>query len=307
MSSNIILNKKNIVGSDNNHLVYEFINEQHFDEGDSIGITHLNIYNSFFNITQKNNNNFLQYKFWDSTGNLATFDVNIQDGYYSIIQLYEIILSKMKTNNHYLISPTGNEVYFFELKSNSVYYSTFIRLYSVNKFMTFDGVQYNIESDLVTSYRIPRISGGTLAWVPPQEYYECPQIIIPSTNNFGELLGFKKGSIIQYDSSSDIINKYYDILSDTAPIMEPQSSFLLTCNMIENKLFNPNNVIMAFTNVSNYGETISPIKEVIYSDIKPGNYRYIELKFYDQNFNELIIKDPTMLIVVSIIKNKKQL
>jgi len=71
MSSNIILNKSNIsnLNQGNNSLVYEFPSDIQFKNTDSIAISSLNLYYSWFNITTKNNNNFFQYKFFNENNN----------------------------------------------------------------------------------------------------------------------------------------------------------------------------------------------------------------------------------------------
>jgi len=67
MSSNIILTRDNIVNADNNHLVYSFPTPVTFKPKDTIAITSAILYYSWFNISgsTKNNNNFLQYKWFD--------------------------------------------------------------------------------------------------------------------------------------------------------------------------------------------------------------------------------------------------
>jgi hypothetical protein len=300
MSSNIILNKSNIINLNkgNNSLVYEFPTDIQFNNNDSIAISSLNIYYSWFNITSKNQNNFFQYKFYNNNKQLEIFNVNITDGYYTIQTLHEYLQNAMVSHNHYVITPSGDHMYFLELLTNETYYSVQVKLSSISKMMVFDGITYDITDQTQTSgYRI----AGT--WLPHDTEFICPQLIIPSSNKFGNLIGFSPG-VISYDSSNDIINNQYSILNNFAPNIEVQNSMIITCNLVENKLGKPNNIIQSFSAANTqFGSSIQAIHEIVYSKIKTGSYKNVELKFYDQNFHELQIQDPNLFITISFIQN----
>lgn len=295
MSSNIILNKKNIISESNNKLHYEFPRDIQFNEGDLISISHLNIYFSWFNISKRYNNNYFQYVWWDANGDLTQiFDVTIPDGFYSIPILNEFLQTVMIKNNTYLETIDGkNYIYFIELLTNSTYYSTEIRLSSLSQNMDFG----NGIDAYTNTVNVPT------GWVPP-DTFQTPQIIIPSNSNFGELLGFKPQTIFEDLTEQPETNKKYSFLNDISPNMLPSSSYIITCSLIDNIMTAPNDVLYAFTIPNNvgFGDLISPQSDVIYSKIKAGNYRDIFLTIYDQNFTPLQIQDPNMLIVLSIQK-----
>lgn len=300
MSSNIIINKNNIVNlnNGNNKLVYNFPKDIQFREEDTISISHLNIYLSWFNISAKYNNNFFQYKWFNNTdGNPdEIFDVNIEDGFYSINTLNEYILNIMTKRGHYLeTTDRKNYIYFIELTTNSTYYSSSFRISSVSEMYDFGGIE-GLEP--ITNVVIPPSS-----WKIPSDF-QMPEIIIPSNNNFGELLGFNKGQTLTKDVSQDLTNQTYSFLSDFAPNMMPSSSYIVTCNLVDNELGIPNNILYAFTvpNNTGFGDLITSNGDVIYSKIKQGIYRHIELSIYDQEFRPLNIQDPNMLINLSVIK-----
>jgi hypothetical protein len=202
----------------------------------------------------------------------------------------------MVENGHYVITPSGDHMYFLELLTNETYYSVQIKLSSISKMMVFDGVTYDI-SDQETDFRI----AGT--WLPPDHIYITPQVLIPSSNNFGNLIGFQKGTVVEYDSSNDIINNQYSILNNFAPNIEVQNSMIITCNLVENKLGKPNNIIQSFSAANTqFGGSIQAIHEIVYSKIKTGIYKTLNLNFYDQDFKPLEIQDPNMVITISIIQ-----
>jgi hypothetical protein len=287
MSSNIVLNKSHITNKGNNKLTYRFPRDKRFEKNDQLAISHLNIYYSWFNISKKYNNNFFQYKWWNAAGELGeVIDVVIEDGFYSTQTLYEYIQRAFVANKHYLITDTGDYVYFIELLDNITYYSVEWRLSSLS-------AQY------VTDYNLQY--PASTVWKAPPNLYETPQIIIPSTNAFGELIGFERDRIIEQPSSSE--SGQYSFLNDFAPNMNPSSSFIVTCNLIDNDLGSPNNIIYSFTipNKVEFGDLITSNTDVIYSKIKEGTYRELKLSIYDQDFNELTIIDPNLLIVISIL------
>ena len=292
MSQNIILNKSHIVnlGNSNNHLRYELPRSIIFGEEDTVALSNLNIYFSWFNITAKNNNNFFQYRWVDD----IVYDINIADGFYSIATLNEYILSVMASRGHMLETIDGsNFIYFFELRTNSTYYSTSIKLSSLSDQYDFnDGQGLRPITDVV---KMPS------TWVLPSTF-QAPEIIINSNNNFGSLLGFS--GTISMDTSSDITNRSETFLNTTVPNMMPSSSYILTCNLVSNEMSIPDNVFFSFTIPNNvgFGDVISPNLDLVHSKIKVGVYNHIEVRIYDQNFVPLQVRDPEMLLNLAIYK-----
>ena len=292
MSQNIILNKSHIVnlGNGNNHLRYELPRSITFGEEDTVALSNLNIYFSWFNISAKNNNNFFQYRWVDD----IVYDINIADGFYSIATLNEYVLSVMASRGHMLETIDGsNFIYFFELRTNSTYYSTSIKLSSLSDQYDFnDGQGLRPITDVVkkpSTFKLPTT-------------FQAPEIIIPSNNNFGSLLGFS--GTISMDTSSDITNRSETFLNTTVPNMMPSSSYILTCNLVSNEMSIPDNVFFSFTIPNNvgFGDVISPNLDLVHSKIKVGVYNHIEVRIYDQNFVPLQVRDPEMLLNLAIYK-----
>lgn len=293
MSANIILNKNNIVNKGNNKMVYNFPSDVTFNEGDTVALSHLNIYFSWFNITANYNNNFFQYKWFDMNGDLTVVvDVTIPDGFYSINDLYEYIQSVMVKNGHFLETLDGaNYIYFIEFITNPTYYSTEIRLSSVSTMMDFGAglASYTEFCKVPTTWAVPTS-------------YKTPEIIIPTTNRFGDVLGFNPQTITQDLTIQPSKNDKYSFLNDFSPNMLFASSYIMTCSLVDNDLGSPNNVLYSFTIPPNvgFGDLITTASDLIWSKIKPGRYRHITIQIYDQDFNPLEIIDGNMLLVLSI-------
>ena len=295
MSSNIVLNKNNIVNQTNNKLVYEFPSDVTFGEHDTVAVSHLNIYFSWFNITAKNNNNFFQYKWFDMNGDLTVIvDVTIKDGFYSINDLYEYIQSVMVSNGHYLETLDGSSyIYFVEFITNATYYSTEVRLSSVSANMNFGAgvAPYTDYCKAPTTWTVPNT-------------YMCPEVIIPTTNRFGEMLGFHSKTLTKDLTAQPSSNDKYSFLNDFSPNMLFASSYIITCTLVDNDFGKPNNVLYSFTIPPNvgFGDLITTASDLIWSKIKPGRYRQFTIQIYDQDFNPLEILDGNILMVLSIMK-----
>jgi hypothetical protein len=300
MASTIILNKSNITNLDrgNNRLEYSFPRSVEFNEGDEVALSNLNIYYSWFNISEANNNNFFQYTWFNNTNGDVTdiHDVIIDDGYYSVNTLYEYFQKVMVSNGHYLEMKNGsNYLYFIEILTNSTYYSVELKLSSVSTTYDFGGS----EPEPITDY----VKNPT-TWAIPSTF-KSPSIIIPSNNKFGELLGFMSGTV-QIPPEYDI-QYQYSTLNNIVPNMEVSSSFYVTCSLVDNEFSTPNNVLFSFSlGTQPFGTMLSPITELIYSKIKPGIYNKIVIEIYDQDFNKLNVIDPNMLISLSIKQAKKK-
>jgi hypothetical protein len=268
MSDNIILNSSNITNAGNNKLKYNFPRDVKFGKNDSLAISHLNIYYSWFNISKKYNNDFFQYSWWGTDGTISvTMDVTIPSGYYTINTLYEYFQSVMVKNGHYLETTTGeiNYVYFIELVTNASHYGIEFRVSSFGEWMDFgDANGLSPYTDLWTSPN-PAI------WALPACSKEAPifltpQIIIPSNSNFGKLIGFSPQTISK-DTTGLVVNERYSFLNDVVPNMNPSSSFIVTSNLISNGLSNPDNVLHSFTIPNNvgFGDLITLNGDVIYA------------------------------------------
>jgi hypothetical protein len=297
MSSNIIFNKKNIVGTGNNTLTYTFPRGSvAFTEEDRIGISHLNLYFSWFNISGgEYNNNKFSYTWWDASGNLTdNRQFVIPDGFYSVATLNEYFQTVMKDNGHYLETIDGQSyAYFIEFFINSTYYSSEVRLNSLST-----QVDFGNGNELYTNIFKP-----PTGWTPP-DIYETPQLIIPANSKFGELLGFTPQTLYQDLTVQPSSNAIYSFLNDITPNMLPASSYVITCSICENDLSYPDNIIHSFTIPPNtgFGDLISSDNEIVYSKIKQGTYQSITLKIYDTELRPLQILDPNMLITMSVIR-----
>ena len=284
----IILNSSNVVEDTGNSIYrYTFKNgDVNFTDTDKIAISSINIYNSWYNIHQAyyNNANF-QYVWFDASGNLTDVrQVTIPDGYYNVKTLNEFLHSKLYANQHYLTNTeTGKVVYHFELIDNATYYSIQLNVYP----MTSD----------ISGYALP--SGST--WILPSTA-ATPQFTVQD-NGFKNIIGFTPGS---YPTTPTSINQSF--LSNFTPVIEPVASLNILCNLVNNSLSYPNNLISSFTaNNTAFGAMIDvQPSTLLYMNINSGLYSYLEIQLLDQNFRRVPILDSQVNFTISLLRIKKK-
>ena len=287
MSIQIILNKKNVVSK--NKFIYNFPKEFKFNNNDQVALKQISMYFSWFNISKAYNNNKIYYKWWDMNGDLTVLrECVIQDGYYSVNDLNEYLMTFMIQKGDYLeTADLLNYIFFFEIKTNSVYYAVEIKLSSVSE-------TFSIAHATPTTWKKPTL-------------YETIEVIFPENNNFKDLLGFNTSTISQDLTIQPATDQKYSFLSTKSPNMEPSSSFLITSNLIFNEHSVPNNIISSFTLPNNigFGEMVDIRgNDIVYSEVREGIYNSITLEILDQEYRPLQIRDDNILIVLSIIQNK---
>lgn len=295
MSKNIAFRRQHITNSNNNELTYKFKRPMTFTQRSSMAIAHMSLYFSWFNINkQRYNNNFFQYKFWDINKQLQTFDVYIVDGYYSVNTLNEYLQSVLISNGHYLINEnSGKYKYFLELTTNLEYYGVEIRLTSCSVNMLSD-TGMKIYTD---TYIVPT------TWTPP-DLFETPEFIIPSNNKFGEIIGFSPRTVTHDLTVQPANDSVLSTLNDTVPNLLPSSSYLVTCDLIQNDMSSDrDDILHAFTiNFGvGFGQIINASTDLIYSQTKVGIFEKCRIKIYDQDLQELKIIDPSILILLSFL------
>ena len=99
----IVLNSSNLVpDGQNNKLIYKFPNSVVF-KNNSIAVSSVSMYYSWFNISEALMNNKFSYSWLEGTTTM-TYEVVIPDGLYEIAQLNAYFQFVMISNNTYLIS-----------------------------------------------------------------------------------------------------------------------------------------------------------------------------------------------------------
>lgn len=287
----LILNANNVVpGSNNSKFQYIFPQGGYTYKDDLIAVQEIAQYFSTFNITSVYNNNKFSYIWVDGT----VVDITIPNSFMQITDLNAYLQSVMFGNGHYLIETiSGDIVYLIEIVVNQSLYAV-----QVNNFL--------ISATIATA------QGWTLppapTWALPINDI-LPYIVIPSTNNFGLLLGiepgqYPAGAIFGLPPAQVQIPAYVvsqTTLSTKAPQITPYSSFLVFCSMVNNRAVIPSQLIYSFTPTNaTFGalQKYSPSAEMGWNKIENGQYTQFTIEFRDQLGNPIAIQDPNTLITL---------
>ena len=301
MASNITLNRSNIVNLDegNNRFEYQFPIEQTFNESSTIALSHLNIYLSWYNITAQYGNNLFTYLFFDIDGNEASFDILIDDGFYSVDQIYKFITTELVKKGHFLeyLEPgPENQVqilYPIEIRTNEIYYKLGYVFATIGQIMDFGSG----EVPYTNIFKIPT------TWTPPV-VISTMKLKMPTYGGMCKILGFSEGELV----APEILpskHDFYNILSSKTPELMPSSSYILKCSLVNNEMNLDKTVLSVFTipNNTGVGDLISNDGTPIYNLIQPGKYKRFTLEILDQQYRRLEIRDSNILINLSVIKS----
>ena len=285
----IVLNSTNSVPSisggvvDNSVFVYTFPISAEFKD-EEIAVSSISLYYSWFSITSAQGNNTFTYTWYNGGGAVAPITITIPDGFYTIAQLNAYLQSVMINNSHYLITASGQYVYYLEFAENSSRYS----------------VQFN-------SYALPTAAqAAALGYTAPAGWVSyvlaptTPQITI-SANAFRNIIGFAAGT---YPNPVQATN--YSAISSFTPQVSPVQSVLISCSLVSNPLAIPNNIIYSLTPNVEFGSLITPsISNMIWNETLNGYFTSFRIQFLDQNYSPLYLRDTNLVIVLSVRKKPK--
>lgn len=273
MSYNIILNSTNVNNSNNTQYKYNFINGNFkVNDNAEICIGNIQIPYSWFNISAAYNNNKFNFVSWLG----VTYNITLPDGFYSISDINDYMEQFAITNGLYLIN-SGSNVYYFSIYTNQQYYKNQM-------------VFYPVPTSLPTGYTAP----SNFVGFPATQ--TCPQFVVLN-NNFVTYSGFIAGT---YGGGSVNIN----YLSQNVPVGSNINSLLVRCNLIDNGVGFPSDILDVIQINSTFGSNINyePTFQK-WVKMKPGTYNNLILEFVDQNGNPMTILDKNLTISL-LLKNK---
>jgi hypothetical protein len=293
MPKSILINSSNIVANTSNSTF-----EYNFPQGgvtfrdDLIAVQQVSIYNSVFNITSANNNNTLSYQWVNGT----FYNLTIPDSYLDCAGINAYMQSVMYSNTHYLTDTDGNIVYLLEIVVNQARYA-----FQINSYL--------ISTAIATANTWTIASGAT--WVLPTNSI-MPVLSVPSTN-MATLIGFTAGAYPDAPISgtppaqvqTPAQTASYSALSSIAPQIIPTPTYLGVCNLVQNKLAIPSQLIYSLTieGVSFGSLYVNQISSPVFNDIADGQYTSLRFSFVDATGNYIKFNDPNTMILL-IIKNR---
>lgn len=274
MSFNIILNSTNDIDPQNNSIYrYQFSNGNFkINEGSEICVSQIQIPYSWYNISSFYNNNTVQFISWLG----VTYNITFPDGFYTFADLQNYMELFMINNGLYLIN-NGINVYYFSMYSNQNLYK--------NQFLF-----YPVPTSLPTGFTQPANFVGypasTLA----------PRFVVLN-NNFVTYSGFNAATYGGGAVASSV-------LSQNVPVGSTVNSLLISCNLVDNSVGFPSDILDILQIDSSFGTNINyEPKFQKWVKIKAGTYNSLIINFRDQNNNQIRILDPNLTISL-LLKNK---
>ena len=272
----LIFNNTNVVqGSSNSRYQLNFPSGGIvLKKGDQLGIQHIQIPYSWFNLTGAYNNKSFGYKL-----NGTLYTLNLQDGFYTMDDINNALIDFMVANGHYLVNASGNKIFYSQLSTNQNLYA----------------IQYDafvIPSSLPTGFTNPaNVLYNTVPIASPTTI----QLVI-FENNFTKICGFSAGSFPSSPQSS-----VYSAISSEAPNLTPVNSLVMRCSLCSNIYSNPPDAFYSFAPNCTFGSNI--VIDPSYPcwlECKAGSFQSIEIQFVDQNFQPVILRDNAISIQLLI-------
>ena len=196
MTSTLVLNKSHFIGNG----VYRY----NFPQGNvkigpdsQICLSSLTVPYSWYNVTAAYGNNQFRINFPVGGGWIAT-TFTLQDGFYSVKDINNFLKTASINAGLYLIDASGNFIYFFEVYTNTTFYSNQLLIHPVPTAAEASALGYTAPSGFVypTSAKVPYVLFN-----------------LPSLKGMATLLGFSNDL---YPSGSQTTTQSF--LSDKTPL-----------------------------------------------------------------------------------------
>lgn len=280
-STNLILNSSNVSNANKNTYKLRINGGLTIQEKTKVCLTSLTVPYSWFNISAFYGNN--QFKILNFT--LGTFGswqtITIPDGFYTIEDLNLFLQQELTRLGLYMLKGTV-KVFFLQFVLSTTYYSVQL-VCSVYP-----------DSTMAASlgYTLPTgISAGFSFGFPPVS--TTAQIEINNAG-FGNLIGFELGV---YPSSFFNISKSF--LSTKTPVGSTVQSLLIRCNLVNNKLSYPSDVLDSVTINTTFGSNITYTPSFAkFINCQSGTFSSVDISICDQNGGEIKLLDSNCLITL---------
>jgi len=283
MSSIITLSSKHVVANGyNNTLKYDLPYSGVNFSNHEIAIAKLQIYNSQYNINSNLYGNNTFSLIIPTAATTSTLVITLPDGYYSYADINTYIQSKLVTAGAYLIDGSGNNIFYMNMSANATYYSCQI-----------DFVPVPIA--LPAGYTKPATGLYAAAGTGLPSSTLTMQIVVPT--GLGSVIGF---TVASYPPSALSTTQSY--LSNITPQINPVSSYLIRCSMINNRLSLPSDIMSSFTNRgTSIGSLIDvSVPELIWLDLSSGSYTSFNISITDQLDRMVKFQDNQILLQLLI-------
>ena len=272
----ITLNNSNYTGGNNYTL--RFPKTVSLDKDTKLSLFSFSMYNSFYNISQKQyNNSNITFTWFDGT----VYNWIIPDGYYSVGDLNIWLQSQFLINNLYCTNSSNSQnIFFVAFKINSVLY----------------------KNEIDTNYVPSSTNASLFGYVKPIGVsWNFPSVntCITITINLGLQKYFGITDRLNFGPIIPVQNVQY--VSNICPTVSSVFSLFITCNLIVSDFTQVANVFCQIPIKEKYGALIdyqSSMDAAI--NVQPGVYNSITIGLWDQNNYPLQFQDDEIVIMLVI-------
>ena len=277
----LVLNETNIVGVNNNTLIYSFPSSVDLT-GCEIAVSNITMYYAWDNINSSTlQNNIFTYT-WVSGATATTYTVNIPNGLYELADINAYLQFVFIQNGHYLVNSSGQNVYYAEMIINPTQYAVQVNTFAV-------------------PVALPAGFTNPAGLVFPTTTFN-PVLTFPA--NFNEIVGYIPNFATAINTGGGNTLSY---LSTEAPQLQPNSSLLIAMSGIDNKYANPSSIIYSVAPNVALGELIvEKPAQFNFNRLLSGTYNQIRLQFLGNRLTPVVIRDANMTIIL-VIKDQDDL
>ncbi len=279
MVNTIVLKSENITDTTKNSTFeYNFPNSINFKDME-LALIQASMYYTWFNISDELGNRTFSYQYVVG-GTTNTRTITLDEGLYEISDINKALQFDFINAGLYLVDSNGDNVYYAEFIINTVLNSVDINTYAV-------------PTSLPAGYSQPS------NWVgyPTATY----NVNIRMASNFNEIVGYASNFESGLSSGTGTTLTFN---SSVAPNVNPNSSVLLECNVIDNPFGNPSGIIYAIVPTVGVGGLINvQPPEYAFNDVKNGVYNSIRVRLLNKTtLTPLTIQDGEITIILGLKK-----
>ena len=170
-------------------------------------------------------------------------------------------------------------MYYINLTTNTTYYRV-------------DVLFTAVPTVLETGWKLPTVSKGWGLGLP--ETSKTITLTIPQ-NGIGSLIGFTPGTYPTFTTATTTSS------SNLTPIGSTVNALLCHCNLVNNQIVNPSDILDLIPINASFGSNINyqpPFSKFI--SIRDGNYSSLQINFTDQNNNPLNAQDSNIGMTILV-------
>lgn len=277
----LVLNETNIVGANNNTLIYSFPSSVDLT-GCEIAVSNITMYYSWDNINATTLQNNIFYYNWVSGAVNTQYTVVIPNGLYELSDINAFLQYTFIQNGHYLVNSTSQNVYYAEMIINPTQYAVQVNTFAVPT-------------------ALPAGFSNPAGLVFPTTTFN-PVLTFPA--NFNEIVGYIPNFATAINTGGGNTLSY---LSTEAPQLQPNSSLLIAMSGIDNKYANPSSIIYSVAPNVALGELIvEKPAQFNFNRLLSGTYNQLRLQFLGNRLTPVVIRDANMTIIL-VIKDQDDL